>query len=184
MKRTRLVSILVLAVVMLALPMVANAYSYSGIHWDSTRAYYDDRQYTMPSGFIAAIEAAASSWNNAGANFGLQLSTSSSNDWYMANLGDTGTIGQTWTSYDTITYHIVSSTTAFNSQKSFSTDGSANTYDVESVAVHEFGHWLRLNDIGYPADAVMNGNITVTQIRRSLTTDDIQGISSIYGPKI
>ena len=183
MKRTRLVSILVLAVVVLALPTVANAYSYSGIHWNSTRAYYDDRQYTMPPGFIAEIEAAASSWNNAGANFSLQLNTSSSNDWGMSSLGTGGTLAATQVSYDA-NYHITQVITGFNDSKPWSTNGSSNTYDVQTVAVHEFGHWLMLNDIGYPTDAVMYGNISLNQIKRSLTTDDIQGISAIYGPKI
>lgn len=72
--------------------------------------------------------------------------------------------------------------TKFNTRYSFTTDGSAGTYDIQSVAVHEFGHWLKLNDVYFwPWEGkVMYFTLNTGTLRRSLHQDDIDGINAIY----
>jgi hypothetical protein len=53
-----------------------------------------------------------------------------------------------------------------------------STYDIMTVAAHEFGHALGLGD-STVSTAVMYG--TYNGIKQTLTTDDISGIDSIYG---
>ncbi|WP_412534968.1 matrixin family metalloprotease [Methanosarcina sp.] len=61
----------------------------------------------------------------------------------------------------------------------WSTSGQALHYDVQSVALHEFGHWLSLGHVN-DYDAVMFPTLGVSDVKRSLTSDEIAGIRSIY----
>lgn len=63
----------------------------------------------------------------------------------------------------------------------FGTGGSA-IYDFHRVALHEFGHSLGLDhpdDNGQTVSALMNSHISSLD---SLTSDDIAGAQSLYGP--
>ena len=53
-----------------------------------------------------------------------------------------------------------------------------NTYDLMTVAAHEFGHALGLGESSV-VSAVMYG--TYNGIKQTLTSDDVSGIDSIYG---
>lgn len=55
-----------------------------------------------------------------------------------------------------------------------------SNYDVRTVAIHEFGHSLGM-DHSTIQSAVMYANYT--GIKQTLTTDDSQGIQSIYGTR-
>jgi hypothetical protein len=61
--------------------------------------------------------------------------------------------------------------------------GAAGTYDVQSIATHELGHWLNLRDLyGTPDSAkVMYGYGLTGVQKRSLDPDDAAGILWIYG---
>jgi Matrixin len=62
-----------------------------------------------------------------------------------------------------------------------SVDWGINTnYDIMTVAAHEFGHALGLGE-STVSTAVMYG--TYNGIKQALTTDDIDGIQSIYGTR-
>lgn len=76
----------------------------------------------------------------------------------------------------------------FNKNKPWNTaNPSANQYDVETTILHEFGHWLKLQDLygalpGYPTDSqkIMYGFLGQGEIKRSLSEEDKAGIQYIY----
>lgn len=181
MKR-KLKSLVVLSLVFcLFMSSTALGYLYSGIKWPTT-TIYDRYLSNLPSSWQTPVGAAAATWNSY-SNFKIykDLGGTSGNSWGAASLGS-GTVG--------ITYYYGSGTTLsqclsyYNNQYSFSTNPNSSQYDLQSVALHEYGHWLRLLDLYntlYDSDKVMYGYIDPGQIKRSLTQDDINGIRAIYG---
>ncbi|HST50448.1 MAG TPA: matrixin family metalloprotease, partial [Pyrinomonadaceae bacterium] len=71
----------------------------------------------------------------------------------------------------------------------FSTDGTANSYDLESTFTHEIGHMLGLEHSGETAATMqprqgVNGTYNLPNFTtRSLSSDDVAGVRSIYGPR-
>ena len=71
----------------------------------------------------------------------------------------------------------------------FSTDGAFGSYDLESTFVHEIGHILGLEHSGLVAASMQprqgtNGTFDLPNFTtRTLSSDDIAGIRSIYGPR-
>lgn len=66
---------------------------------------------------------------------------------------------------------------------SWTTNGASGCYDVENVAAHEIGHWLRLGDVlGAPFMRTMYGEESAPgqTWRRTLYSDDIAGASFLY----
>ena len=62
----------------------------------------------------------------------------------------------------------------------------SSCHDLESVALHEFGHWISLGHeddeavLGYRP--VMFSNYNFCELRRTLTPDDINGLTYVYDP--
>jgi hypothetical protein len=88
--------------------------------------------------------------------------------------------------FDSITGAISEADMAINPNLPFSTDGTHDTYDLESTFVHEIGHMLGLEHSG-----VVGATMQPRQVRnffdlrqptpRTLSDDDIAGIRSLYG---
>jgi len=78
---------------------------------------------------------------------------------------------------------LVDSDIQLNTSYPYATDGSASSYDVQSLATHESGHSLSLGDL-YGASEVektMYGYGTKGDIsKRTLHQDDIDGIAYLY----
>jgi Matrixin len=71
----------------------------------------------------------------------------------------------------------------FHSQRKWYTGEGAppsDSNDLLSVAMHEFGHCLGLNNVS-EADVVMNEKLDQGKTRRALAADDIAGRNKIYG---
>jgi len=75
---------------------------------------------------------------------------------------------------------IVSASTQFDDDEPWATDGDKRSFDVQSVAVHEAGHWLMLHHTSCSGN-VMTPYISPGEIKRSLGAGDIAGINAIYG---
>ncbi|XP_077236999.1 metalloendoproteinase 2-MMP-like [Tasmannia lanceolata] len=67
----------------------------------------------------------------------------------------------------------------FDADDSWGVDKSSDKFDLESVAVHEFGHLLGLGHSSDP-NAVMQSGIGPGERRVDLDEDDIQGIHALY----
>ena len=67
----------------------------------------------------------------------------------------------------------------FDDEHLWSTTGAATALDVESVALHEFGHILGLQHSTFPS-AVMFPTIALGEIKRELAQDDRSGIVDLY----
>jgi hypothetical protein len=78
---------------------------------------------------------------------------------------------------------ILKSIIYINPNMNYSTDGvpAFNTVDVESLILHELGHSLGLDHIGFSGKNVMSSTLNQGQSRRALTEADIKRIICMYG---
>lgn len=81
---------------------------------------------------------------------------------------------------------IVESDIAFDEAELWSLNPDVSQMDVESVALHELGHSVFLNDLWTNDDAskVMHAALHGGQLKRTLHADDILGIQTVCGPEI
>src|SRR6266404_2616564 len=76
-----------------------------------------------------------------------------------------------------------------NPTQKFSTDGTFNTYDLESTFTHEIGHMLGLDHSAVLGSAMQprqawNGTFYAPQFSgRVLSSDDILGVQALYGAR-
>ena len=162
-------------------------YTYGGQKWPGNwpNVYYKVNTSSGPSGSLIAIQNAARTWSNAGTRFsyvydGTHSRTggaerNSVNEVLWGNLGTNGTIAMAYWWFHQ-TGEIIEADIVFNTYHRWSTTGV--DLDVETVALHEFGHWLSLGH------SSVNEAIMWYQykgIQRTLHADDIAGIKYIYG---
>jgi parallel beta-helix repeat protein len=170
----------------------AVSYGYGNLKWPTTHVKYRvNENLSGYTGVLTAINAAASSWNNAYALFSLDydspcsttsLNTSDAyNDIFWGTPSDPTANAETWTSSANGT--IYSCDVVFNNNRNWT-----NLFDIQTIALHEFGHWLKLTDLyGDIDNGTMNDKAKVMYginnggQKRSLQSDDIAGIQYIYG---
>jgi hypothetical protein len=160
-------------------------YGWGQVWWPAGQAtFYVAAQ---PS-FVKAVRAAAQAWNQVGSPF----------RFVYGGKAKGGTVAQDfrneliWTTVEDpsiiayacpYTYHgcVVEVDQVFNSQYQWG-DGSNHTMDVQTICVHEMGHWLSLRDLyGSPdRDKCMYGFGDVGWLKRAPTTADREGILWIY----
>jgi hypothetical protein len=146
---------------------------------------------------IAQIENGFNGWNNAGADFVFTYGgqTTIANVQYDGqNICYFDLTPPDGGGYVAATYYWASGNNltecdlVFNDQSYTWWNGSGscggNKFDIWNIAAHETGHWLCLADLygGGDVNKTMYGYVNYCEInKRTLETDDINGIIAIYG---
>ncbi|MFC1633329.1 GLUG motif-containing protein [Planctomycetota bacterium] len=174
---------------------------------DPVVSYYINENTSDCTGEGTAVQAAAETWNHTGAGFrfhyaGPHTNTQSSrNNKNEIMWGSTSSsalaMTYTWlkqTNYDPrrpqAEQQLIECDMVFNDRgDNWSTNPFEFEADVQSVALHEFGHFLSLNDLygeigdsEYDAAKVMYGYSDGYTLKRNLHPDDVAGIHWIYHP--
>jgi hypothetical protein len=176
-----LIGMLLLTVFLVNITAPVSAYTYSGYKWNTNYVGYQ-KDSSIPSSWSSVISAAANTWNNAGSTFSFNPMITN-NKLYYAGL-ESGTGARTYQTENN--GHLTRCTTTFNNIYSWSTSsgGTSGCLDVQSVATHEFGHWLWLYDLwddSLDTEKTMYYYTGFNEIKkRTLDSDDIAGIRSIY----
>jgi hypothetical protein len=141
----RILPIIILPLILfLSSSLPVAAYNYDGWHWNASTAIYE-LDAVEDTDFFFPILYAAATWNAAGADFILEWDYESDSYWDTYNYGATGDLALTYTVVNG--GYIVRTYTYFNTYYDFSRGGGGGTYDIRTVATHEFGHWLRLEHV-------------------------------------
>jgi hypothetical protein len=168
-------------------------FGYGGAKRANSSPSYYVNETGSPSGSSSEIQSAANTWNGAGSAFSFNYAGTTTRkcayDGYnvisFANLGSSTIIGQSIIYISSGT--ILESDIQFNTQFPFSTDPAPppSEMDLQSIAVHELGHWLLLLDLygENDTDKVMYGFGSYGQVKRNLASGDQLGISWIYPEK-
>lgn len=90
------------------------------------------------------------------------------------------TLGLTTTSYYVADAEIFDADMELNNNVTWSTTGGANDYDMESVVLHEAGHFLGLDHTPGSSIAVMYPNVIYGQQKRVLEAPDTNDLCSVY----
>lgn len=162
------------------------AYSYSGYKWSGTSVtYYVDA--SLPAATVTAIKSSDATWDAAGSKFrfsygGTKSVCDGTSQVFSYDGGSTGSVGVTsvYASGSTVTMIY----TNLNSHYSLTVGGSATSYDIQNTMTHEFGHWLVLADLYSAGSSSYTMYYTESKgetKKRSLESDDKNGIKAIYG---
>lgn len=177
--RNTLFLIVIPFAVLLIMPTLTLAYSYAGVKWSNNSVGVDVSSPTWPSNWISPLASAMSAWNGAASPFTFS-SSASGHRFTSSNMGSGALAITTVTSIGST---ITDSDTNFNTFYPWSTSGASNAYDVQNVATHELGHWLKLNDLSGAGDTekTMYFSAGLGETKKStLDADDINGINFIY----
>ncbi len=174
----------------LGAPRTASAYNIdqcranTNTHWESTPVEYDRFHGNFPSWWQNEIDDAANTWNNdGGADFSFDHSTSSDHDWTKRTRRHIDRIAETNAWIRPSDCAVTDISVWFNTRYTFEDCGGRcwglDTYDVRSVSLHEFGHWLVLDHTNWwRFGCVMKAGESGD---RTLCDDDKAGIQAIYG---
>ena len=172
-------------------------YAYGNQDWEASLCNY---RVNMDGGQEAAVDAAAQSWNNVGTAMQFQnigactttpVGTGSSthmprdghNDMCFDSLPFPGVIAAAWPF--AVNGRVLETDICFNTTGNFSWGNAAvnsSLMDIQTIAVHETGHWLNLRDLYGPGDTgrVMYGFCGEGVVKRALTSGEVAGIQWIY----
>ncbi|MDZ7347021.1 MAG: IPT/TIG domain-containing protein, partial [candidate division KSB1 bacterium] len=175
-------------------------FGYMQRKWDVKEVfYYINENNPFIDGEGTAIKAAADTWTKDGdadfifTYFGPTTATSRTyngkNEIFWGALGSGSVIGEATTWYNPSTNTILECDITFNYDLNWGY-GIGNFFDVQTITLHELGHWLSLRDLyGDLGDGVndiskaMYGYGSTYNAKQKLHEDDRSGIIWIYGPE-
>ena len=163
-------------------------FGYGGIRWAGTSCPFSVNPNTADTaeerslvGAAASVWSAASAFrfNDAGTTTATTASRNSANEIFWSNTMQSGILGTAYSWYSGSS--LLETDISFNDSYTWST-GSSGTYDIESIALHEMGHWLNLRDLYGSGDSakIMYGFGSSGQQKRTLNASDAAGIQWIY----
>ena len=174
-------------------------FGWSKKRWQGTApavSYYVNP--SSVSGALTAAQNAAGTWTAVqGSDFSFQyagtttstdVSGNSKNEILWGDIDADGVLAQasTW-HYLAYPDRVAECDIKFNTRYTGSTSPVTGQFDIETVCLHELGHWVQLLDLygnipDYPSDTakVMYGRVGAGQIKRTLTESDADGARWIY----
>jgi len=166
-------------------------FGYGQAKWGASSVSYYINSSGGPSGAESEIKAAAITWNGSGSKFAFSYAGSSSSGFVLTDgrnvisFGDLGSntiIAQAGTRSSGGT--ILECDIRFNTGFPWSTASPTpiDRMDLQTIALHELGHWLKLLDLYGANDSAkaMYGYGSKGQTKRSLASGDKEGIQWIY----
>jgi hypothetical protein len=192
---------LIIALTVLLCVNQASAYLYSGNKWNDATlplVYYINQNGSPDcNGEFTAVQNAAQSWNDVcGSYFVFNYGGTTANQcvawngineisWYETGWNDANIIANSTMFLNTSTNEVTEYDCGFNGvHYTWSTTGEAGKMDVQSIALHEFGHALYLLDVYNPSSAnankVMYGWGSSGSLKTNLGQDDMDGITYLY----
>jgi hypothetical protein len=173
-----------LSAVLIVVVTYASAYALLGYKWPlgTNVRYLINANTDQVPNESDAVRGAGNTWNQVNSS-GLRLTYqgtspqtnydyNSSNIVYWDNEGDSGALATSYIWYSGNT--ILETDLVFNDYYAWSTSGGH--YDVETVALHEFGHWVGL---GHTSSGIMRASYG--GIERQLDDDAKNGFYAMYG---
>ncbi|MDA3936790.1 MAG: cell wall-binding repeat-containing protein [Actinomycetota bacterium] len=177
--------------------LVSNSYSfnvtfsYSGVSWaDPNLDYYVNPNTSDTAAELGLVQSAAAVWT-AQTPFNLTYRGTRASGDIGNDLNELqwrtdmppGQLGRAFIRYYESNYEIIEADVGFNDTYYAWGDGSGETVDIWTVALHETGHWLSLRDLYGAGDSgeVMYGRAGIGQQKRALAADDVAGAQWIYG---
>ncbi|MDP8254906.1 MAG: hypothetical protein P9M14_04085 [Candidatus Alcyoniella australis] len=174
-------------------------YEYEGYHWSLSNPTRQDYRYNENnpniSGEGGQINSASPTWSLFHSGAAWEISdngTTTVNDYTSNNTNEvffgyldlkSGTLAMVMAWYNPQTGIIAECDMGINLQYSWSTGCAAGKYDVRTIALHEFGHFLLLGDIYDDSydDHVMYGYGWPGECDHDLACGDRDGVQQIYG---
>jgi hypothetical protein len=180
---------------LIAVPIVGDAYTYSGHKWSVQQVSY----YVNPanadvsqSAALAAVQAGAATWgtqSNANFSFYYMGQTSGSsfqgnykNEVFFRNTTNGSLIAETYRWYDSAGTLLDADIAFYDGYVQFFTgsSGCSSGQYIEDIASHEFGHALGLSHSSVASATMYPVAATCTTSWRTLDTDDLAGVEYLY----
>jgi len=155
------------------------------IRVDSCRSCPDETEV------VGSLQRAASTWNEIPTSPTINIIERSGNsEWGIDGVNGVyfvrdwpfsfRALAITLTSYNENTGELIDTDVIINGEMPFGLSGERNQYDLDTVLTHELGHVLGLDESSVPGATMFPNTRRGETDRRELSTDDVDGILSIY----